>query len=230
MAAEALLIVVSILFAFAIDAWWDERKERIEESEILDLLQAEYQANVDHVEQVIKNHIDFQARVEALLKSSDEEILEAPQETLSSYVVALCNPWTFDPVLGTTDTLVSAGKLDILDHRPLRVALTTYINSVDDAAEDAAFLSSDAKNMWLAEVDAGGPWADPATEAGFHGQIGVPGFVPRPTAEDVLRIRRDQRLVGFVRRCHLNLGYYLSELYRLRDQAAQVLELIQRSR
>lgn len=35
MAIEAVIIVLSILFAFAIDAWWDERKERTEEHEIL---------------------------------------------------------------------------------------------------------------------------------------------------------------------------------------------------
>lgn len=123
---EALLIVVSILFAFAIDAWWDERNERIEEAEILDLLESEYQANLDHTDRTIKGHLAYQAQVEALLNSSEEAIRNAPQETLSGYVVALCNPWTFDAVLGTTDALIGSGKLEILDHRPLRVALTTY--------------------------------------------------------------------------------------------------------
>lgn len=32
---EGVVIVASILLAFAIDAWWDERKERVEEREIL---------------------------------------------------------------------------------------------------------------------------------------------------------------------------------------------------
>ncbi len=33
--AEGAAIVVSILLAFGIDAWWDDRQERIEERKIL---------------------------------------------------------------------------------------------------------------------------------------------------------------------------------------------------
>ena len=39
---EGLVIVLSILLAFAIDAWWDERQERIEEGEILHGLNQEF--------------------------------------------------------------------------------------------------------------------------------------------------------------------------------------------
>ena len=35
MTAEGAAIVVSILLAFAIDAWWEERQERTEEQQIL---------------------------------------------------------------------------------------------------------------------------------------------------------------------------------------------------
>lgn len=230
MTAEAVLIVVSILLAFAIDTWWDERQDRAEEGEILDLLQAEYQANVEYTGWIIEAHLSYKTDVEALLGSSDEEIRSAPQELLSKYVLALCNPWTFDPVLGTTDALVSAGKLDILSDRALRVGLTTYVNLVSDASEDAAYLVSDAKNLWLAEIDVGGPWANADTELGFFGEIPVPDFVDAATAEDVLRIRQDQRLLGTVKRCHINIGYYLTELDRLKSQATKVLELIEQSR
>ena len=230
MTVEALLIVVSILLAFAIDTWWDERQDRAEESEILDLLQAEYRANVEHTQRIIDAHLGYTADVEDLLDSSDAEIQASPPEALSRYVLALCNPWTFDPVLGTTDALISAGKLDILSERQLRVALTTYVNQVDDAAEDAAYLVSDAKNMWLAEIDAGGPWTSAETEIGFFGEIPVPDFIAAATTEDVLRIRQDQRLMGTVKRCHINVGYYLTELHRLKAQANKVLELIEQSR
>ena len=41
-AVEAAAIVVSILLAFAIDAWWDDRQERIEEREVLLGLKSEF--------------------------------------------------------------------------------------------------------------------------------------------------------------------------------------------
>ncbi len=39
LSVEAAAIVASILFAFAIDAWWEERLERRVEAGILDTLQ-----------------------------------------------------------------------------------------------------------------------------------------------------------------------------------------------
>ncbi len=42
LAAEAVVIVASILLAFWIDAWWDGQKDRIEEREILVGLEVEF--------------------------------------------------------------------------------------------------------------------------------------------------------------------------------------------
>lgn len=43
--AEGLLIVISILVAFSIDAWWEERQDRGEERRILNALRDEFQTN-----------------------------------------------------------------------------------------------------------------------------------------------------------------------------------------
>ena len=43
---KAVTIVASILFAFAIDAWWNERKERQFEQETLVDLEAEYEGHI----------------------------------------------------------------------------------------------------------------------------------------------------------------------------------------
>lgn len=228
---EGVVIVASILFAFAIDAWWDERVERREEAEILDSLKIEYQANLELVTLVADGHVSFRTSVEEMMARSEEEIRALPQETLSFFVLSLCQPWTFDGVLGTTDALIGAGKLDVLSHPPLRSALTTFLNIIDDASEDAHFLMEDAKNVWNREVALGGPWSDPATETGTKDfAIAVPAYLSPPTADDVIRILGDKTLTGLIGRCHLNTGYYLSELATLRETAIEVLELIGESR
>ncbi len=43
--AESAAIVVSILLAFTIDAWWADRKDRVEEVRILEALKAEFEDN-----------------------------------------------------------------------------------------------------------------------------------------------------------------------------------------
>ena len=49
-AVEATAIVVSILLAFAIDAWWDDRKERSADIEQLARVSAELRANAELVQ------------------------------------------------------------------------------------------------------------------------------------------------------------------------------------
>lgn len=227
---EGVVIVLSILLAFGIDAMWDEYKERKEERQILDALQFEFQANLESINAVIRFHVGAGNRVNDMVKRTETEIRALDQKALSEFIKDLCNPWTFDAVLGTTDALIGAGKLEILEDHRLRVALTTFLNVVQDAVEDADFIGRDAERLWVAEIEAGGPWTDPETEVGLKGDtILAPEFIAPPSADDVLRVRSDQDLMGIVGRCHLNVGYYLTEVYRMREEAARVLELIEES-
>jgi len=59
MAVEAVLIVVSILLAFGIDAWWDERKSALEEAEMIVALENEFLRNraVLQVQSDLHGHI-----------------------------------------------------------------------------------------------------------------------------------------------------------------------------
>jgi len=45
-AAEGVAIVISILLAFSIQAWWENRTERINELEVLTALQVEVKQNI----------------------------------------------------------------------------------------------------------------------------------------------------------------------------------------
>lgn len=224
---EGGVIVVSILLAFAIDALWDERQTRAEEREILAALRSEYETNVDLVDRVMAAHRRDRADVEKLVGMTEADILVQSQETVSRLMLALCNPWSFDPVLGTTDALIGAGKLEVLRDRELREALTTFKNLTADASEDVGYLGSIAEVLWLEQVALGGPWTDPGAEASTRGEpLAGPDFIPRPTAADLVRVRSDQRYMGLVGRCLLNAGRYVGELENMRTHAARVLDLI----
>lgn len=225
---EGAVIVVSILLAFAIDAWWDDRRDRVEEEEILAALTAEYQTNLNKVNYRIGQHLEMRGDVERLFGATDEEIHALPQDARSTMVVALCNPKTFDPVLGTTDALIGSGKLELIESQELRQALTTYLNLAQDASEDSGIIVRNAEQLWKQEIELGGPWTDPAIEVDRQGNpVSAPNYVRPPTVDDLLRLRGDEQLQGIVGRCHLNVGYYLIELYRLRTQAELVIKLIE---
>jgi hypothetical protein len=56
LSVEAAAIVTSILLAFSIDAWWENRLERIEELRILDTLRAEFLSNIESIPSYIERH------------------------------------------------------------------------------------------------------------------------------------------------------------------------------
>ena len=49
---EGLVIVVSILLAFTIDAWWDSKQERDERASVLSALRADFSNTIVHLDQV----------------------------------------------------------------------------------------------------------------------------------------------------------------------------------
>jgi hypothetical protein len=223
---EGAVIVLSILLAFGIDALWAQHQGRLEEKEILASLKSDFVANLESVTRVIEAHETFRARVTTLIRLSPEEIRALPQTKISELMLATANPWTYDAVRGTTDTLVNGGKLGVLSDPNLRESLLTFLNRVADSGEDISYLMQGAQDVWAAEIDHGGPWSDPATEIGYFGEIRGLGFIPKATAEDLLRVRSDPILMGHSKRFHINAAYYVEELELIRAEIEEILVLI----
>ena len=59
--------------------------------------------------------------------------------------------------------------------------------------------------------------------------VATPNLIPRASADDLLRVREDRRFMGLVARYHINAGYYVREMERLRRQTSLVLDLIEKS-
>lgn len=226
LAIEGVVIVISILLAFGIDAMWEERQLRLEEEDALIALRADFTDNLEQIDSIIEAHLLFRERVATLAHLSPGEIRALPQKTISEYMLALANPWTFNAITGTTDALLSSGKLGLLREQELREALITFRGMLSDMAEDTAYITRGAEDFWKYEYRHGGPWTDPETETGYSGDIGGLDFIPRATAEDLINVRADLELMGRSKRYHINVGYYLSELGRIRNQITQILDLL----
>lgn len=226
---EGIVIVLSILLAFGIDAMWAQHQDRLEEQEVLASLESDFAANLVSVDRIIEVYELSAGRIERLISLSPEEIRALSQKEVSEIMLSTANPWTFDPVRGTVDTLVYGGRLAILENPELRKSLVTFLNMVADSHEDMAYLQQGAQDLWLAEIEHGGPWSDPVTEIGHAGDIPVPAFVPKATAEDLLRVRSDPELMGLSKRFHINAAYYIMELQLMRSQIEKILELIAES-
>jgi hypothetical protein len=127
-AAEATAIVASILLAFWIDAWWDDRQNLAEEREILVGLDAEF---VD-----LKERLDFWAGmnrdgiqlIEQFLSPSMPE-MDAESVELSFWYSSLSNVLDMG---GALDALLASGRLERISDRTIRVRLAKWPDWLED--------------------------------------------------------------------------------------------------
>jgi hypothetical protein len=117
---EGIVIVASILLAFAIDAAWAQRQLRSEELEALVALETEFSANLEQIDRVIEIYLRDRARAATLREATPEELRGLSQREVSEIMLATSNIWSFDAVLGATDALISAGRLGVLRDPLLR--------------------------------------------------------------------------------------------------------------
>ena len=134
-AAEGAAIVISILLAFAIDAWWEERQDRQEEQRILLGLQLEFAA----IEQQLSNHR------EQLLHDLDSlrmlfDVIEGRAEVTSAIIdnalLDLMRPLTSDIANGTLHALLGSGQLELLSDRDLRQNLVDWESVMGEVWDD----------------------------------------------------------------------------------------------
>lgn len=134
--AEALVIVASILLAFGIDAWWNERQERIEETEILFGLSQEFTHNRAILENRLTEHVTIVRAVEGLLAATYRGSWESGDFTVIEALGALIGPPTTDLGSGVLDALLSAGRLQVLTNKELRVKLTGWEGVFEEVHDD----------------------------------------------------------------------------------------------
>ena len=144
-------------------------------------------------------------------------------DTASRLVLSLANPWTFDPALGTTETLISSGRIVLIRDRELTEMLTTFVNYVEDAEEDANYVRSGAEFVWREEARLGGPWFNGNVEASAQGPLSGIDFIPSATPADLRRLWADPLVRGGALQNQINASYYLVELERIRDQVEAIL-------
>ncbi len=135
---EGVVIVGSILLAFGIEAWWDERQERADEQLTLAALQVEFlgaKAELDYRRELhgrIEEGVKF--TVAALQGARHRNVSSIP---LSHAVLALAYiPPTTQLSLGTLTGLIQSGQLGILQEPELRTALSGWATFLDEMTEE----------------------------------------------------------------------------------------------
>ena len=136
--AEGIAVVASILLAFAIDAWWDERQIRVEEQQILQGLEEEFIS----IREVLTRHLDFHLQdiqsLKKVLMTFEDNLSDDAGSSVEAALLEMTAPITTDLGNGTLDALLNSGRIDILTNRALRVRLAGWERVIGEVWDDQA--------------------------------------------------------------------------------------------
>ena len=128
LAAEGVVIIGSILIAFTIDAWWEERLEREDEQSYLTSLHQEF----SHVRELADTAVTLRSEV----LSTNERLIgqiqgdaRAPDETLFYWLSLASMPLDLEPPRAVFADLVSSGGTMLIRSDQLRIALALSVPS-----------------------------------------------------------------------------------------------------
>jgi len=137
-AGEGAAIVVSILLAFAIDAWWEERGLRIEEQQVLQGLRLEFQSIGDVLSGHLSEHLQNLKTLEDFLGAAGSSGIEKAAPIVDATLLVLLTPATSDIGSGTLDALLSSGRIEILNNKTLRAKLASWEGVMGEVWDDQA--------------------------------------------------------------------------------------------
>jgi len=137
---EAGAIVASILLAFAIDAWWAERLDRIAEREELLRLYEEFELNRERIDFWVKDGGLVHRERQSALRVSDALDAAFKNDLKSALIrdvdiAAMMQTPTFEANTPVFESLVRSGRMEIIENREIVNAISTWERTLRGASE-----------------------------------------------------------------------------------------------
>lgn len=220
---EGVVILVSILLAFSIDAWWDSRIEQHREREQLVSMLAEFKADLTGLDSVltsIQGHAQNIDALIALLKAADDETVQVPGPLLGSAIT-----WrTSDVSTSALDALMASGDLNLLRNTELRTNLAGFPAFLSDVREDenvAQIFAESQMSIFLAR--------EGLAEFAYAYREGVqdPGGIPGLIAPEEISVLPSPELVGFLTARRVHFWYSEVGLPDVRSYLQTLIEQIE---
>ena len=130
LSAEGAAIVVSILLAFSIEAWWDDYQDRSEEQGILLSLKSEFEQNLAFIEREISYR---NAVIQSILKIFDASVGQSSiQPEVLDELIGDVTWWQNIPYSrGAIDGVLQSGSLSLIENEGLRGILASMPSRYD---------------------------------------------------------------------------------------------------
>jgi hypothetical protein len=221
--AEGATIVISIILAFSIDAWWDERQERRDEIEILDRLQAELSVNTERIDRVsvFRNRkLDYAVELFDLIdeaQAEGDETIDVPTMML----MHLADSSTFEADIPVLQTLIQSGRLEIIENQNVLSAIALWESGLRNYTEVALRERQNTDNRFLPSLYGRGDVAHVLMRLDSSEALRA-----NPDPHDVTTIRIDDRFKALVAERTENARRSSSILEEARMAAVNAREVI----
>ncbi len=186
-AIEATVIVVSILLAFAIDAWWEERGERKAEVVLLERLKADYVEIQTALILVEEEHREARDACIFFMNMAVGELLPATAEVDRMVALVFLASRTFNPGSGAVASFHSGEGARLIRNQLLADKLLAWSGLVEELQEEEANLQKGVAERWAPYIASRvnvGPYV-----ASFGDLMqGMPGHISTPTTRKPLAV------------------------------------------
>jgi len=139
---EGAAIIASILLALAIDAWWDNRSERIQERAALQALAVDFEAAAAGLAAQLVLRDSTVVAADWILGRTGPAADRQQADSLRLWLPQIMRLGGFDPPLGTLDALLGSGELRLVRNPALRAALAAFPSALNDVKETQSFAAT----------------------------------------------------------------------------------------
>ena len=222
LSTEAAAIILSILVAFMIDAWWDDVQQRKHLETVLASLEAGFTENITLIDQNIDYVTTDRNRVQRFIDMTPDEAAKIPPEETFSILEAIWRPGTNENNSSLLISILDAENINLLGDNALQEAIARWRTQIDELDERAGQLAINEGEALLAlgrypQVAAVLAHADDENARSLSGDI-------------MVQAREDNELMAIAARKAFQGQVHLQTLRRQREQADAVIGLIQIAR
>ena len=221
---QGLGIALSILIAFGIEAWWDERGDRVREEEAIRQLTAEFEviegelARLDSADTVGRSGTE---NVSELLLAMGMDRGSLSDLRLDSLIAAaIGNPRVFVPE-GVLSSVLASGDLALLRSDSLRVALSGWAPYRAEILSDVRYASDFNTEFLLPYLFEQVPVRTIDVRTGYHEELG-----PSPFPYDPWPLLSDRHFENLINERMILLETNAQRLGEARAHVGTVLRLL----
>jgi len=212
-ASEGAVIVLSVLLAFWIDAWWDNRQARAAETTVLQSIGEEVEANRVELDRLMARNATQFARTDAFLALTPDQLRSIPADSISAWVSAMVVTWTYDGDDSAAGLFLGSSAPVTQHARDVRAVLARWVRIVDDMEEEK-------ETVWELGVGLADRLAVYTSAVADEGHGLLYDVAGRLGPGLLARLRADDQFVAAV----LNKSHYQRVYVRELTQASAVLD------